>query len=639
MMKANLILTILVCGIALCIPSCTTDNGFPDEENEEQENVEAPEIPADAGDTDDETLVPNTQATTYPDAVGIAFTGGGSVAVNNPFEGKGVTVTVNREHVVITSVREDVELNYVLSGITADGSVKIYGNYKFGLVLNGTGITNPRGAAINIQCGKKITVTVADGTNNRLIDGSSYALTEGEDMKAAFFSEGQLNMYGKGRLEVRGKYKHAICTDDYFRMYEGDIRVREAASDGIHANDDVLIAGGALSVRSAGDGVESEKDVVQVTGGTVQIVTTGEKGHGVKSAGDATIDSTGDMEITVYGNASKGISTGGNLTLRKGNITVNTAGDAFYDTEDADISSAAGIKCDGDLTVEDGDITILSAGKGGKGISADGRITVNDGRIAITTTGGQYVYNRNYDTAAKAMKCDGDMTINSGDITIRTFGVEAEGLESKATLTIAGGNIEIDAYDDCINAARHIQIDGGHIYCNSAANDGIDSNGTLTVTGGVVLSAGSSQPEEGFDCDRNRFTVTGGTIIGTGGATSTPTAAACTQHVLVYSASATSPEIIHIESATNKDVLTFRLPKTYNRQFVFLFSSPALAGDATYTLHTGGDISGGTDFHGLCTGASYSGGAQAGTFTTASMVSSLGNAGSVGGGGGFPGGW
>ena len=93
------------------------------------------------------------------------------------------------------------------------------------------------------------------------------------------------------------------------------------------------------------------------------------------------------------------------------------------------------------------------------------------------------------------------MTINGGKIVIRTTGVETEGLESKATLKITGGEIEIDAYDDCINASKHIEITNGKVFCYSETNDGIDSNGTLTFSGGVIISAGARTPEEGFDCE------------------------------------------------------------------------------------------------------------------------------------------
>ena len=108
----------------------------------------------------------------------------------------------------------------------------------------------------------------------------------------------------------------------------------------------------------------------------------------------------------------------------------------------------------------------------------------------------------------------GDLTINKGTINVTTSKSEAEGIESKTNLIINDGTIEVNAYDDCINAKKTLVINGGTIYCYSTTNDGIDSNGTMTITGGTIISAGAAAPEEGLDCDNNTFKITGGTIIG-----------------------------------------------------------------------------------------------------------------------------
>lgn len=331
--------------------------------------------------------------------------------------------------------------------------------------MNGVEITNPNGAAINIQNKKKCTVTLVDKTNNRLIDGSTYIHTDGEDMKATFFSEGNIEINGNGTLEIRGKNKHGFCSDGAVTITEGTINIKEAQSDGIHTNDGITISGGNLTVRSIGDGIESEskKAPISITGGEINIITTGEKGHAIKTKQNIEIQSTDKIEITTYGAASKGIKPTGDITILQGDITVNTAGDAIWETDEQDISSAAGIKCDGNFRMEDGVLTVLSTGKGGKGINADGTLIINGGTVSVTTTGDQYVYDRNNDTAAKAIKSDGDLTINGGNIKIRTSKTEAEGLESKSTLTITGGEIDIEAHDDAINAATHIQIEGGNI--------------------------------------------------------------------------------------------------------------------------------------------------------------------------------
>ncbi|MCD8044550.1 MAG: carbohydrate-binding domain-containing protein [Tannerellaceae bacterium] len=638
-MKKNVYFLFLFCAATLIQFSCNDNdsndwNGDPDD-SEYVDDWDDPEIPSDSGDPGDAGLVPNPQDLSYlTDAISIIFSDG-TAEIDNPFSESGVTVTETNGHVIINSSVTNTELNYILSGITEDGSVKIYGNYKFNLYLNGLGITNPKGAAINNQCGKKATVYLVDGTQNRLIDGEVYETVANEDMKGTFFSEGQLLFYGNGTLEVRGKNKHAICSDDHFIIYEGTIWVKEAASDAIHANDYIEIHGGTLTTRSTGEGLDCEKGYVEITGGDIEIVTLGQKGHGIKSKTTTTVNTTGTLTITVYGEASKGFNCSQDMEIQQGTLVINTAGDAIWDADEADTSSAAGIKCDGNLLIENGNITIISTGKGGKGINVSETLVINDGTITITTSGDQYVYDRNNDTAAKAIRAKGDLTINGGDITIRTSKTEAEGIESKAMLTITGGNLDVRAYDDCLNAGTHIQIDGGTIFCRSASNDGIDSNGTLTITGGLIVSAGTSAPEAGIDCDNSRFTITGGTIIGIGGDTSTPTASVCIQPSVIFKSSAANVKTIYIAANDGTEALTFQLPVTYSRGVVLLYSSPSLQSNTSYTIYTDGSISGGNNFYGLYTGATYTGGNSAGSFTTSSMVSTVGtSSGGMGGPGG-----
>jgi hypothetical protein len=552
-----------------------------------------------------------------------------SAAITNPYEEKGVTVTRNGADVVVKSTLSS-EISYVLSGSTTDGSLKIYSDTKFELKMNGVSIVNSDDPALNIQSGKKATITLVEGTSNRLAGGTTFVSEGGgEDMKAAFFSEGQLVFSGTGSLVVMGRYRHAICSDDYIQIDGGNISVSMAAKDGIHANDYIEVNGGSIDINSIGDGMDSEGSV-SLSGGTVKITTTGDKGHGIKSAAETTVQTPGDVEIKVQGAASKAFKCGGKMHVSQGNINLETSGDAIYDTSESDISSAAGIKCDGNLIISGGNIVITSSGSGGKGINVDGTLTIN-GNITVTTTGGQFKY-RNDDTAAKAIKSEGNMTIDGGSIVIRTSGQEAEGLESKTNVIINGGNIDIEAYDDCINASKSIVINGGTIYCYSATNDGIDSNGTLTVTGGMIVSVGSSSPEEGFDCDNNTFKITGGTLIGIGGATSSPTSSVCTQYSLIYSGSATQNTYFNITSSGGKNVLTYQIPRTLSKATV-LFSSPDLEKNSGFTISSGGSVSGGTSFHGLYSGATYTGGSSLSTFTVSSMVTTIGSS-----GGGNPGG-
>lgn len=606
------------CGLYVsCSDDDVTDNG--------NEEIEIPD--------DYDT---NPQDIEVENAITISFGGDNTVDIVNPYSDR-VSITSEGGNVVVRSEITDTQLNYVLSGQTTNGSVKIYSDYKFGLVMNGISIISASGPAINIQSSKKVSVSLTDGTNNRLVDGTTYREDETEDMKAALFSEGQLIFDGEGMLQVIGRGKHAICSDDYIRIDGGNISISSSAKDGIHANDYFEMNSGTLTVNSSSDGIECEEGYICINGGYLTIDS--KDGDAIKTSCkkediNRNIDiAGGDIKITVEGDAAKGIKSKGHINISGGHIDITTTGNAYYDTDDADTSSSAGIKADGNMIVSDDcAITIYSSGSGGKGINVDGTLTFNGGTTTVTTTGDQYVYDSNNDTAAKAIKSDGNLTVNSGSIKIQTSKTEAEGLESKATLTITGGLVEIEAYDDCINASDHIEITGGTVYCLSQTNDAIDSNGTLTISGGTVIAIGASAPEAGIDCDNNTFRMTGGTLVGIGGSTSSPTANVSTQRALVYGGG--SYEIIHIESSAGEGVLTFKSPKTFS-QTVMLFSSPSLAANTLYTIYTGGSISGGTSTHGLYTGAAYTKGSSAGTFTTSSMVTNLGT---TGGGPGGPGG-
>ncbi|WP_308600257.1 carbohydrate-binding domain-containing protein [uncultured Dysgonomonas sp.] len=610
----------------------------------------------------DEDFATNTKDTTFVDAVTIAYTDN-IVTITNPYENEGVSITQSNGNVVVTSINTTTEINYVLSGTIKSGSFKIYSDYKFGLGLNGVSIISTDGPALNVQSGKKVTVMLVGGTSNRLVDSSTYTAYNDEDMKGAFFSEGQLNFQGNGNLLVIGRYKHAISSDDYIRIKGGNITISGAVSDGIHAKDYFRMDGGTLNIKASSDGIDCDEGYIKIydgnitiksdddaivasyedtdtsidssiaiSGGTINITTTGQKAAGIKSDIGSIGVTGGTINISTSGLAAKAFNAGGNMTIGGGELTLATTGSAYYDTDDKDISSAAGIKCDGDLTIDKGVINITASGAGGKGISVDGDLIINDGTINVSTTGDLFKYGSD-DTAAKAIKSDGNVTVNGGTIIIKTTKEEAEGLESKKILTINNGTIEIEAYDDCINASNHIAINGGNIYCYSTSNDGIDSNGTMTITGGTIISSGTTAPEEGFDCDNNTFKITGGILVGTGGATSTPTSGVSTQRSVIYGTTGTSGDLIHIEASDGTGILTYKVPRIYN-QMTLLFSSPDMKSDVTYTIYKGGSVSGGSNFHGLYSSATYSKGTTAITFTPSSMVTSIGT--STGGNGGRP---
>ena len=560
--------------------------------------VESEVIPSDETADNYEDYIENNE---FTNEVTITFNG-----TSSSYSGSvsGVDITVNGADVTVNSSAKKVK--YIVTGTTTNGFLKIYSEKKFALVLNGVNIANPNGAAVNIQSSKRCYVVLSDGTTNTFTDGTSYTdATDTEDMKATLFSEGKLLFSGAGALKVYANCKAGIRSDDYLFFRPGNnIYVKATAGNAIKANDAIYVKGGVINVEASAA-------------------------------------------------ASKGLSSDGFIQIDGGRTTAITTGTGTLDDDGTDVSGCAGVKADSIFVMNGGALYCKSTGAGGKGISTDQTLTVNGGTIKVVTTGAQYVYQK-LDTSAKGIKSDGAMHLNGGTVMVKCTGGEgSEGIESKSTLDITGGNVMSYCYDDAINSAKTLTISGGNVFAMGTNNDGIDSNSTLTISGGLVIASGTTTPEAGFDCDENTFSVTGGTLIGIGGTTSTPTQNATTQPVVVLGGSSiSSGQYITLSDNSGNNIFAFSVPRNYSQQgYTLVVSSPKLTQGSSYTFSTGATVSGGTSFCGYTTDATVSGGTSLATLSLSSMITSYnynsgiggggqpsgGNNGQPGGGGGQPG--
>ncbi|MBE6290748.1 MAG: carbohydrate-binding domain-containing protein [Bacteroidaceae bacterium] len=503
-------------------------------------------------DENDESYEDYVEHSSFSETVSIVYADNEATVSTLP---DGVEATVDGAGVIINSTIAGVA--YELKGSSSNGYFKIYSEKKFHLTLNGVSLTNPTGAPINIQSGKRVFVTLADGTSNSLVDGSSYNTPDDEDEKGTFFSEGQLIFNGKGSLEVTGNKKHGIVSDDYIRFRTGtNIYITASNGHGIKANDYVAIGGGVLNIE-------------------------------------------------VSGTAKKGISSDGYVLVSGGRTTILTSGDGEYDEDEDDVSGAAGIKADLYFQMEGGQLNIKSTGAGGKGINTDGEIIINDGDIQVITTGQTFTYSSDLDSKAKGIKSDTDVTVNGGTIKIKTTGGEgSEGLEAKGVMNINGGEIEIATYDDCINSAGDMYLNSGYIYAFATNNDAIDSNGDLYIKGGVIVALGASGAECAIDAAEGKnIYITGGTVVGVGGSNASYPASSSSQMSVAFQASVSTGSTLTIADG-NDAILSFTIKRGY-QSGLYLISSPDFKNGTSYTVYSGSSVSG-DDWHGLYTDPSVS---------------------------------
>ena len=475
----------------------------------------------------------------------------------------GVEITVNGGHITANH-GSTKNICYVLSGTTTNGSFTVVGDKKYEVKLNNVNITNPDSAALNLLSGKRAFIVLADGTTNTLTDGT------GGSQKGALYCKGKLLMNGSGALSVTGNSNNAIHSADYIVFRKGNnIYANSTANHGIKANDGIFINGGIINVE-------------------------------------------------VSATAAKGINCESNIIVNGGRTTVITTGNGTYDTEDKEAKGAAGIKADSAFTINAGELYLKSTGSGGKGINVDMDANFCGGNVYVVTEGGQYKSN-NDTSSPKGIKADGNINISGGTIWVRTNGYNGEGIETKSTMNISGGQVASYAYDDAINSKSDMTITGGYVYAQGKNNDGLDANGNMYIKGGLIYAICSGTPEVAIDANTEggkKLYLTGGTVVAIGGLES---GSSLTQSC--YQASSWSKNTWYTMTY-DSNTFSFKTPSSGGSGLV-------VSAAKTPTLASGTSVSGGSEIFGGI-------GIMGGTISNGSDVSLS----SYSSGSGFgPGGW
>lgn len=453
--------------------------------------------------TSSETVTPESSNSNVAPSSSADATANSSASVVTPSNGSvpaityaasGATVENNNNCVTVTGGEVEITCagDYDFSGSYsgADAQIRVYSpKSDSGVYLNlrGLTLTNTADAPIYSQMSSKTFVVAKSGTTNTLSDGStrtkSYTYvnsnneTKVDTTSACIYAKDDLTIKGEGTLIVKGNYNNGIHTSN-------DLRFRGATT---------------INVTAANNGLKG-KGIVDIENGNITIAAT--NGDGIKS-------DEGEDAGSIVDN--KGI-----VNIKGGNITITKAGDD-------------GIQAYNYIIVQDSvsepNIKVTSTGKG---IVSDNRVYINAGKIDISSGddgvhSNQNIYfNGGYTTIAApkndGVHADSTLMINDGTIYVTN---SYEGLEAWY-IKANGGITDVYGTDDAWNAAGgndgsgntnqsgqsnwgfgpgggmggrmgsssgFLTITGGvhHAKTGSGDTDGIDSNGELTISGGVVI--------------------------------------------------------------------------------------------------------------------------------------------------------
>lgn len=384
---------------------------------------------------------------------------------------------------------------YVFSGDCDNGSITVKkGVTGVTIVLNGLTLTNDDSAAITLNKTAEASLIAAAGTTNTVADTAG---SNDENAAVKVKSGAALAIGGTGTLTVDGNAKNGIkgAADAVITVAEVKLNIN-AADDGLSCDDELKITGGTLNITAGGDAVKASPD----TGDTENPDTTS-LGNVTISGGTLTLNATGE-----------GVQADGDLTISGGTFHVKTNGGNTTALTD-DSASCKGFKAGKTLTVTGGTLTVDSADDA---LHANTDVTISGGTLTLAT-------------GDDGVHADNDLVIGtkgaSSTSTPRiNITASYEGLEG-TTVTVYSGDIDVVASDDGANVANStlgersdkyaISIAGGDLYID-AGSDGLDSNNDINITGGKVEVYGAdAMMDAAIDYD-GTFTLSGGTLFGAG---------------------------------------------------------------------------------------------------------------------------
>ena len=283
-----------------------------------------------------------------------------------------------------------------------------------------------------------------------------------------------------------------------------------------------------------------------------------------------------------YGNNRdmKGNFSGGNGAANgmPGNNSSGNSSKKSYSTK--------GIKAESEINISGTAINISSTDDGIHANSDSGVLeTGEDGKGIISISGGTITIS----TGDDGIHADKELNITDGYINVLT---SYEGLEA-ITINISGGQSFVYAADDGINACTGdgtstplINITGGYVdvTTGSGDTDGIDSNGSYTQSGGMVLVKGGSSSGRvsgSIDVDGN-ITITGGTCVALGGICETPVNSV---NAYVFSSVSFNAGSYSVKDSSGNEIISFTLNNSYSNGWI---CASALTTNTEYTLYCDG---------------------------------------------------
>ena len=364
------------------------------------------------------------------------------------------------------------------------------------------------GTLLQINKAQEVVISLAEGSQNALTESHA---NDDEEVKATIHSQVPLTLNGTGNLTLTALTKNALEVEDDLKVLGGTYTVK-AANHGFKAEGALAIEAATLTIEAGKDGLHAEHD------------ETTERANISLNPTQLSIAATED-----------GVDAGNELTIKGGTITVSQSEEGL----EARVIRQLG----GDVTIKSSDDGVnASAGSSSK--TSDTSATSKTTDASATSNTADTSSSASQATATPAATSQADQANKDKNATLPSppagqappqggqppqngqgpGGMPPGGQEESdpsLQIILEGGTLTIDAEGDGIDSNGTVSISGGSLVVNGSVQGGngpLDAAGDITITGGTVWALGTSDMLQGFAQGSTQASITAN-IAGTAGQT------------------------------------------------------------------------------------------------------------------------
>lgn len=378
------------------------------------------------------------------------------------------------------------------------------------------------GTLLQINKAQEVVISLAEGSQNALTESQA---SGDEEVKATIHSQVPLTLNGTGNLTLTALTKNALEVEDDLKVLGGTYTVK-AANHGFKAEGALAIEAATLTIEAGKDGLHAEHD------------ETTERANISLNPTQLSIAATED-----------GVDAGNELTIKGGTITVSQSeeglearvirqlgGDVTIKSSDDGVNASAGSSSKTSDTSATSKTTDASATSNTADTSSSASQATTDSATASTSASQatadpaatSQVDQANKDKnatppsppAGQAPPQGGQPPQNGQGPGGMPPGGQEES-DPSLQIILEGGTLTIDAEGDGIDSNGTVSISGGSLVVNGSVQGGngpLDAAGDITITGGRVWALGTSDMLQGFAQGSTQASITAN-IAGTAGQT------------------------------------------------------------------------------------------------------------------------